>query len=180
MLTKLYQKLTFPAPTIRRNDTSYRRDRFGQTFLSNQAKGEKTMKKLLSVAFIMLSMIFVSLSVDAAPVKKLPDMNAKTKIAKNERVIIDTYRESKIIWLFGKKYLNVYRVNVFQNGATNRQLINSVNLSNRFYQKQGRVKTNYKTKIIWKNGRQYRVTKKITKFRNGGQKKQLINKVRLW
>jgi hypothetical protein len=132
---------------------SYPPDKYGKTFLFNQFKGEKAMKKLLSIAFIMLSMIFVTTSVEAAPAKNSTNINSTIKLPKDNKIIVDAYTYTKTIWLYGRKYLNVYEVQFFQNGATKTQLINSINLSNRFHHRH----RDFQSGGIWKNGRKYRV-----------------------
>ncbi len=143
------------------------------------------MKKLLSIAFIMVSTMFVVSSANAQTWKNQRNTRANQqnnqRYEQNNRQFIRTYTETKTVYVRGKQYLETYQVQVFRNGRTNSKLISRVEVknrrgNNRDHNKYDDGKVSYKTSTIWQNGRKYKVTYKITKFRNGRTTSQIVSR----
>jgi hypothetical protein len=134
------------------------------------------MKKLLSIGFIITSMIFVASSVEAAPPKKVRTIKPKYTKVNN---VVRTYKYTKTVLLRGVKYLDTYQVTVFRSGITKSKLISHVKVNSRKNNKHKAVKITYKTSIVWQGGKKYRVTYKITKLPNGRTTSQIVSKIRV-
>ncbi len=136
------------------------------------------MKKLLSIAFVMVSMMFITSSADA---QNRNNQRNNQRNDQNNRQSVRTYTETKTVYVRGKQYLETYQIQVFRNGRTTSKLISRVEVKNRRgndNRNNNVVKTSYQTKTIWENGRKYRVTYEITKYRNGRTTSQIVKKVR--
>lgn len=135
------------------------------------------MKKLLSIAFVMVSMVFITSSADAQ------NRNNQRNNRGNQSYgqVVRTYNQTKTVRVRGKQYIETYQIQVFRNGRTTSKLISRVEVKNRRgndNRNNNVVKTSYQTKTIWENGRKYRVTYEITKYRNGRTTSQIVKKVR--
>lgn len=138
------------------------------------------MKKLLSVAFIMVAMLFVTSSADAQ--NRGNRGNGNGRYAQNNNRVVRTYTQTKVVRIRGQRYRETYRVTVFRNGRTTSKLINRVQVNNRRgnnRNNRGFTNTYNQTKVIWENGRRYRATYQVTQHRNGRQTVRLIQKVRI-
>ncbi len=138
------------------------------------------MKKLLSIAFVMGALIFVCSSNANAQTYR---NNQRVNQTKNNRGV-RTYTQTKIVRIRGQQYRETYQVKVRPNGKTTSKLISRVQINNRNDRyNNGRnnqqvVRTYYQTRTIRENGRNYRVTYKITQYRNGRTQSQIVSKVR--
>lgn len=136
------------------------------------------MKKLLSIAFVFTSMMFVASTANAQTWNN--QRNTRSNQTYNNRQVVRTYNQTKTVTVRGKQYIETYQVQVFRNGRTTSKLISRVEVKNRRGNNRNdrAVKTSYQTKTIWENGRKYKVTYKITKFGNGRTTSQIVKKVR--
>lgn len=140
------------------------------------------MKKLLSIAFVMVSMMFVASTADAQNRNNQRNPRAEQtnnqRYEQNNRGFVRTYTETKTVYVRGKQYLETYQVQVFRNGRTTSKLISRVEVKNRHRNNRyDDAKVSYKTSTIWENGRKYKVTYEIKKFRNGRSTSQIVSKV---
>lgn len=130
------------------------------------------MKRIFTIAFLMAGLFFAAPSADAKPPKKY---NKPYKVKKNKhynRRVVHTYYQTRTVWYHGRKYRKTYKVYVYRNGRTYKELVNVVKVK-----KKKRFKVYYKTKTVWKYGRKYRATYKIKKYRNGKKVVKLIKLV---
>jgi hypothetical protein len=152
------------------------------TDLLSKNQEKKTMKKLLSIAFVLVSIMFVASSADAQNRnnQRNPRVDQPTNQTynQNNRQVVRTYTETKTVYVRGKQYLETYQVQVFRNGRTTSKLISRVEVKNRRgNNKYDNGKVSYKTATIWENGRKYKVKYKITKYRNGRTTSQVVSKI---
>jgi hypothetical protein len=153
---------------------------------NNDRKGVKIMKKLLSIAFVITSMMFVASSANAQTRNNQRNTRADQQnnqtYHQNNRGVVRTYTETKNVRIRNKHYVETYQVQVFRNGKTTSKLISRVEVNNRRgndNRDQRGVKTSYQTKTIWENGKKYKVTYKITKLSNGRTTSTIVKKVRV-
>ncbi|MEZ5343933.1 MAG: hypothetical protein R2681_00115 [Pyrinomonadaceae bacterium] len=136
------------------------------------------MKKLLSIAFIAVTTFFAVSSADAQTGRNNRSINQRQN--SNYNAAVRTYTQTKNVFINRKQYRETYRVTVFRNGRTTSQLISRVEVKNRRNGYIGpAVQTTYQTVIVREKGKNYRVTYKIMKYRNGRTVKQIASKVRV-
>lgn len=142
------------------------------------------MKKLLSLAFMMAFTFLVASTADAQTYR-----NGQNRVENNKQYQnrnnrgVQTHTETKIVRIRGQQYRETYEIKQFPNGRTTSKLISRVQINNRINNRPNdrRATTNtfYETKIVRENGRRFRVTYKITQFRNGRTSTEIVSKVRV-
>lgn len=165
------------------------------------------MKKILSITFVMMAMTLAVVTANAQGWKNDSDRKIENKDLPNRKVgdkdddyrddrddrdrfpnkgkgIVKTYTETKITQVGKKLYREIYEIKVFKNGKTTSKLISRVEVKKRQGRKgnqfpQQSINTYFHTATIWENGREYRVTYKITEYRNGNVDSEIIKRVRI-
>jgi hypothetical protein len=142
------------------------------------------MKKLLSIAFVMAAMMFVTSSADAQTWRNGPNNRAGQQKQKQNRgnAVVRTHTETKMVRLNGKIYRETYEIKTFRNGRTTSKMISRVEVRNRRGNRQHgqqSAKTYFVTDTIREGRQNYRVTFKITEYRNGEIDTDIVSKVRV-
>lgn len=142
------------------------------------------MKKFLSIAFVMAFSFLVVSTADAQTYRNGQNRGENDRQYQNrERRGVHTYTETKIVRIRGQQYRETYEIKQFPNGRTTSKLIRRVQINNRSNNRSNDRRashnTYYETKIIRENGRRYRVTYKITEFRNGRTYTEIVSKVQV-
>ena len=138
------------------------------------------MRKILSIAFLLTAFVFVgSASVDAQTWRN----QRNSQVRQNRGV--QTFTQTKTVWQNGRQYRETYQVRVLPNGRRTTKLISRVQINNGRYNRRNNnsnqriVRTYYKTDTIRQNGRRYRVTYKVTQYRNGRTSSQVVSRKRI-
>ncbi len=157
------------------------------------------MKKLFTLTFTILTLLLSNVAIQAQHYKKHKKRNNaygqynQTHYNKTgyrnghyNRKGVYVFYKTKYKWRYGQKYKNTYKIKIYPGGHRKVKLVKTQRVNNHYYNNGYNngygygVKTYYRSHIVYRGWKRYKVTYKIKRYPNGRIKRKLIRKKRLY